>query len=76
MHTRGGVPLSDREQRLVLPSDADHRLWDKLATACRILGTEGHNDTVYGHISARSASAERFWLKGAGLGLEAINSIE
>ncbi|MGH8056251.1 MAG: class II aldolase/adducin family protein, partial [Candidatus Entotheonellia bacterium] len=37
-----------------------------------ILGAEGHNDTVYGHMSARADSAGRFWLKGAGLGLEEI----
>ena len=43
-----------------------------LATACRILGSEGHNDIVYGHMSARVPSADRFWLKGAGLGLEEI----
>jgi L-fuculose-phosphate aldolase len=40
--------------------------------ACRILGHEGHNDTVYGHMSARLPGATRFWLKGAGLGLEEV----
>jgi ribulose-5-phosphate 4-epimerase/fuculose-1-phosphate aldolase len=45
---------------------------DKLAMACRILGTEGHHDTVYGHMSVRSTSTGQFWLKGAGLGLEEI----
>lgn len=53
-------------------SDADRLLCDTLATACRILGHEGHNDTVYGHMSARVPDTERFWLKGAGLGLEEI----
>jgi ribulose-5-phosphate 4-epimerase/fuculose-1-phosphate aldolase len=53
-------------------SEADRQLVDKLATACRILGTEGHNDTVYGHMSARVNATGRFWLKGAGLGLEEI----
>jgi ribulose-5-phosphate 4-epimerase/fuculose-1-phosphate aldolase len=64
--------LSERECPSVTASEADRVLVDKLATACRILGTEGHNDTVYGHMSARSTSAGRFWLKGAGLGLEEI----
>ena len=64
--------MSEREPLSTLPSEADQRVWDTLATACRILGTEGQNDTVYGHMSARSASGERFWLKGAGLGLEDI----
>jgi L-fuculose-phosphate aldolase len=61
------------QERLPAPlSEADRLLRDKLATACRILGTEGHNDTVYGHMSARSSAPGRFWLKGAGLGLEEI----
>jgi L-fuculose-phosphate aldolase len=47
-------------------------LTDKLALACRILGHEGQNDTVYGHMSARANAAGQFWLKGAGLGLEEI----
>jgi ribulose-5-phosphate 4-epimerase/fuculose-1-phosphate aldolase len=66
------MPLREPEYPSTLAADADSRLWDTLATACRILGAEGQNDTVYGHISARSASGERFWLKGAGLGLEEI----
>jgi ribulose-5-phosphate 4-epimerase/fuculose-1-phosphate aldolase len=72
MHIRGGTPVNEPAQRSVIVSEADYRLWDKLALACRILGREGHHDTVYGHMSARSAAAERFWLKGAGLGLEEI----
>jgi L-fuculose-phosphate aldolase len=64
--------LNEREAAPAPISEADHLLLNKLTTACRILGTEGHNDTVYGHMSARSASAGQFWLKGAGLGLEEI----
>ena len=67
-----GNPLN--EQECVPPStfDASQSLREKLATACRILGTEGHNDIVYGHMSARIPSTARFWLKGGGLGLEEI----
>jgi ribulose-5-phosphate 4-epimerase/fuculose-1-phosphate aldolase len=68
--------LSEQERLSATASEADCLLLDKLATACRILGTEGHNDTVYGHMSARSASAGRFWLKGAGLGLEEIGATD
>ena len=68
--------MNAQGHRSIATSEADHLVWDKLATACRILGTEGHNDTVYGHMSARSTSAERFWLKGAGLGLEEIVSTD
>jgi ribulose-5-phosphate 4-epimerase/fuculose-1-phosphate aldolase len=68
--------LSEQEHLSALPSEADARLWDTLATACRILGNEGQNDTVYGHMSVRAASGDRFWLKGAGLGLEEIASTD
>jgi len=64
--------VSDRAHLAPTASEAEQPLVDKLATACRILGTEGHNDTVYGHMSARINVAGRFWLKGAGLGLEEI----
>lgn len=62
LHAQPSAPLSE----------ADRLLCDKLATACRILGRAGHNDTVYGHMSARAPDGARFWLKGAGLGLEEI----
>ncbi len=65
--------MSEHESVSAPTSDTNQRLQDTLATACRILGSEGHNDTVYGHISARIPSSERFWLKGAGLGLEEIS---
>jgi ribulose-5-phosphate 4-epimerase/fuculose-1-phosphate aldolase len=67
-----GNPVN--EQECIPPStlDASQSLREKLATACRILGTEGHNDIVYGHMSARVPSTTRFWLKGGGLGLEEI----
>jgi ribulose-5-phosphate 4-epimerase/fuculose-1-phosphate aldolase len=64
--------LSPQERFAGPVVEADYQLCDTLATACRILGNEGHNDTVYGHMSARSAVSARFWLKGAGLGLEEI----
>ena len=43
-----------------------------LALACRILGANGHGDNIYGHVSARAAGGERFWMKGAQLGLEEV----
>lgn len=64
--------MSEREIPAATTAEADRLLLDKLATACRILGTEGHNDTVYGHMSVRSSATGRFWLKGAGLGLKEI----
>jgi len=44
----------------------------KVARACNILYMEGHTDTVYGHVSARSDNDEVIWMKPAGLGLEEV----
>jgi L-fuculose-phosphate aldolase len=44
----------------------------KVARACNILYMEGHTDTVYGHVSARSDHDEMMWMKPAGLGLEEV----
>jgi ribulose-5-phosphate 4-epimerase/fuculose-1-phosphate aldolase len=52
------------------PSEPD--LERDLAFACRILAAEGHGDNIFGHLSARGAGADRFWMKPAGLGLDEI----
>lgn len=44
----------------------------ELAYACRILAAHGHNDTVYGHVSYRTAGAQTFWMKPSALGLDEI----
>ena len=43
---------------------------EKLALACRILAMQGHNDMIYGHVSARTERADQYWIKGSGIGLE------
>jgi ribulose-5-phosphate 4-epimerase/fuculose-1-phosphate aldolase len=43
-----------------------------LAFACRILAANGQGDNIFGHVSARAAEADRFWMKPAALGLEEI----
>jgi L-fuculose-phosphate aldolase len=45
-------------------------LQEKLATACRILAMQGHNDMIYGHVSALTDTPEQYWIKGSGIGLE------
>lgn len=46
----------------------------KLALACRILGTEGHDDLNLGHLSARVAGQrDLIWMKGRGLCLSEIH---
>lgn len=43
---------------------------EKLATACRIIATAGHEDFIWGHMSARDGeSSDRFWMKGHSMGL-------
>ncbi len=44
-----------------------------LALACRILGNNGHGDSIFGHVSVRAPGAERFWMKGQHLALEEAN---
>jgi L-fuculose-phosphate aldolase len=43
-----------------------------LAFACRILAAEGQADNIFGHVSARIAGSDRFWMKPARLGLDEI----
>ena len=44
----------------------------KVAQACNILAMEGHNDTVYGHVSARIETTDQVWMKPHTLGLEEV----
>ncbi|HEV2581698.1 MAG TPA: class II aldolase/adducin family protein [Ktedonobacteraceae bacterium] len=44
----------------------------ELAYACRILAANGHNDTIYGHVTYREAGTQTFWMKPAALGLDEI----
>jgi L-fuculose-phosphate aldolase len=45
-------------------------LQETLATACRILAMQGHNDMIYGHVSALTDTPGQYWIKGSGIGLE------
>lgn len=47
-------------------------LEEKLAFACRILAMEGHNDLIYGHVSALAEGGSQYWMKGSGVGLEEV----
>lgn len=44
----------------------------KVARACNILAMEGHIDTIYGHVSARTEGTEQVWMKPHTLGLEEV----
>jgi L-fuculose-phosphate aldolase len=48
-------------------------LRERLALACRILATEGHEHLQLGHVSVRSdAPPDAFWVKAAGIGLAEV----
>lgn len=54
---------------------ADEAIGEKLALACRILGTEGHDDMDLGHVSVRCPDdPERMIVKGKGLCLSEIRA--
>jgi L-ribulose-5-phosphate 4-epimerase len=48
-------------------------LQETLALACRILAMQGHNDLIYGHVSALSETPGQYWIKGSGIGLEEVS---
>jgi L-ribulose-5-phosphate 4-epimerase len=53
---------------------ADEEIKEKLALACRILGTEGHDDMDLGHVSVRLPQhPDRMIVKGRGLCLSEIH---
>jgi L-ribulose-5-phosphate 4-epimerase len=45
-----------------------------VATGCRILAANGHNDLVWGHASARDPEDRGVWLKANALGLDEIEA--
>ncbi|MCE5264366.1 MAG: class II aldolase/adducin family protein [Deltaproteobacteria bacterium] len=54
---------------------ANKAILEKLALACRILGTEGHDDMDLGHVSVRCPEdPERMIVKGRGLCLSEIHA--
>ena len=47
-------------------------LQEKLALACRVLAMQGHQDFIYGHVSALTETPQQYWIKGSGIGLEEV----
>lgn len=47
-------------------------LQEKLALSCRILAMQGHQDFIYGHVSALTETPQQYWIKGSGIGLEEV----
>jgi L-ribulose-5-phosphate 4-epimerase len=43
-----------------------------VALGCRILAAEGHDDLVWGHVSARDPDDRGAWMKASGLGFDEV----
>ena len=43
-----------------------------VSLGCRVLGAEGQNDLVWGHVSARDLHGRGAWMKAAGIGFEEV----
>jgi L-fuculose-phosphate aldolase len=43
-----------------------------VALGCRVLAAEGHDDLIWGHVSARDPAGRGVWMKCSGLGFEEI----
>lgn len=48
------------------------RLREDLVLACRVLGSNGQGDSVFGHVSARLPGWDRCWMKASGIGIEEV----
>lgn len=55
-------------------AESEIALKEALVSACHILAGEGQGDNILGHVSGRLAGWDRYWMKGAGLGLEEVTA--
>ena len=49
-------------------------LRELVALSCRILGANGHDDFVWGHVSARDPGGRGVWMKAATFGFEEVRA--
>lgn len=52
----------------------DQELRERLALACRVLYSEGHDHYFLGHLSARASFHDAVWVKPSGIGLEEVQA--
>jgi L-fuculose-phosphate aldolase len=52
----------------------EHELREQVALGCRILAANGHDDFVWGHVSARDAKGRGAWMKAATFGFDEITA--
>ena len=50
------------------------QLRELVALGCRILGANGHEDYVWGHVSARDPEGRGIWMKASTYGFEEITA--
>ena len=55
-------------------STSADELRELVALGCRILGANGHDDFVWGHVSARDPEGRGVWMKAATFGFEEITA--
>jgi len=53
-------------------ADAVNGLRQQVALGCRILAANGHEDYIWGHVSARDPEGRGIWMKASNLGFEEI----
>jgi L-ribulose-5-phosphate 4-epimerase len=58
--------------RRMTNSDGIEELRELVALGCRILGANGHDDYVWGHVSARDPDGRGVWMKAASFGFDEI----
>ena len=49
-------------------------LREQVALGCRILGATGHDDFVWGHVSARDPDGQGVWMKASTFGFEEVTA--
>ena len=49
-------------------------LRELVALGCRILGANGHDDFIWGHVSARDPEGRGVWMKAASFGFEEVTA--
>ncbi|HEY4094784.1 MAG TPA: class II aldolase/adducin family protein [Baekduia sp.] len=54
----------------------DHETRQQVALASRVLGANGHDDHVWGHVSLRDPAGRGVWMKRSGLGFEEITAAD
>jgi L-ribulose-5-phosphate 4-epimerase len=52
----------------------EHELREQVALGCRILAATGHDDFVWGHVSARDPKDRGVWMKASTFGFEEITA--